>query len=144
MMQLPAETVRNVVNQVVKEAALQVRGETSEMRITLVPASLGEVKLSVRMEGGQMQAQIDVSHAAVKAALEVNMGQLKDALSSHGIEVQRLDVYHNGQSLAGDARGNQGERPRQQGGRHHSYVAESVEQYATGRMLGYNTMEVVM
>jgi flagellar hook-length control protein FliK len=143
-MPMSTETARSVVDQVVKEAALQVRGEASEMRITLVPASLGEVKLSVRMEGGQMQAQIDVSHAAVKAALEVNLGQLRDALSSHGIEVQRLDVYHNGQSLAGDTRGNQGDRPRRQGGRHHSYATEAVDQLVTGRMMGYNTMEVVM
>ena len=141
---LPLETARNVIDQVVKEAALQVRGETSEMRITLVPASLGEVTLSVRMEGGQMQAQIDVSNAAVKVALESNMGQLRDALGSRGIDVQRLDVYHSGQSLARDTGGDQGDRYRRQGGKRHFYATDAIEQYDTGRLLGYNTMEVVM
>jgi flagellar hook-length control protein FliK len=141
---LPPETARNVIDQVVKEAALQVRGESSEMRIRLVPASLGEVTLSVRMEGGQMQAQIDVSSAAVKAALESNIGQLRDALGSRGIDVQRLDVYHSGQSLTRDTGGDQGDRSRRQGGKRHSYATHAIEQYDTGRLLGYNTMEVVM
>lgn len=141
---LPPETARNVIDQVVKEAALQIRGETSEMRIKLDPASLGEGTLTVRMEGRQMQAQIDVSNAAVKAVLESNMGQLRDALGSRGIDVQRLDVYHSGQSLARDTGGDQGERYRRQGGKHHSSATDAIVQYDTGRLLGYNTMEVVM
>lgn len=141
---LPPETTRSVISQVVKEAAMQVRGETSEMRIRLVPASLGEVTLNVRMEGGQMNAQIDVSHAGVKAALESNMGQLREALSSRGIDVQRLDVYHNDQSMTRNAGGDQGDRYRRQGGKRHSYATDAIEQYDTGRLLGYNTMEVVM
>lgn len=141
---LPQETTRSVIDQVVKEAALRVQGETSEMRIRLVPASLGEVTLNVRMEGGQLQAQIDVSHAAVKAALEVNISQLRDALSSRGIDVQRLDVYHHGQSSAHDTGSRDGARYRRQGGRRHTYAADAVEQYATGRQMGYNTMEMVM
>ncbi len=141
---LPPETASSVIDQVVKEAALQVNGETSEMRITLVPASLGEVTLNVRMEGGQMQAQIDVTHAAVKAALEVNIGQLREALSSRGIDVQRLDVYQNGQSPAHDTGGNQGDRYRRQSGRRHPYATDAIAEYRTGRLMGYNTMEVVM
>ncbi len=140
---LPAESARNVVDQVVKEAALQVRGETSEIRIKLVPATLGEVTINVRMDHGQMQAQIDVSHAGVKAALDNNMGQLRDALSSRGIDVQQLDVHFGGQSTAHDAAGDQSDRYRRQGGKRHGTV-DAIDQFDTGRMLGYNTMEVVM
>jgi flagellar hook-length control protein FliK len=96
------------------------------------------------MEGGQMQAQIDVSHAAVKAALESNMNQLREALSSHGIDVQRLDVCQYGQSMAGDNGGNQSNRSNRQNARHQSYATEAIEQFDTGRLLGYNTIEVVM
>jgi flagellar hook-length control protein FliK len=141
---LPPETARSVVDQVVKEAALQVRGETSEMRIKLVPASLGEVTINVRMERGQMQAQIDVTHAGVKTALESNMGQLRDALSSRGIDVQQLDVHFGGQSMARDAAGDQSDRYRRQGSKRHAAAVDAIEQYDTGRMLGYNTMEMVM
>jgi flagellar hook-length control protein FliK len=141
---LPPETAKSVMDQVVKGAALQVRGDTSEMHIKLIPESLGEVTISVRMEGGQMQAQIDVSHAAVKAALESNMPQLREALNSHGIDVQRLDVCQYGQSMAGDAGGNQSNRSKRQNTRHQSYATEAIEQFDTGRLLGYNTIEVVM
>ena len=113
------------------------------MRIKLVPASLGEVTLNVRMEGGQMQAQIDVSHAAVKAALDINIGQLREALSSHGIDVQRLDVNFGGQSMARDSAGDRNDRSRRQDGRH-QFAVDAIDQYDTGRLLGYNTMEVVM
>jgi flagellar hook-length control protein FliK len=140
---LPAETARNVVDQVVKEAAMQVRGETSEMRIKLVPATLGEVTINVRMDHGQLQAQIDVSHAGVKAALDNNIGQLRDALSSRGIDVQQLDVHFGGQSMAQDAGGDQSDRYRRQGGKRHGAV-DAIDQFDTGRMLGYNTMEMVM
>jgi flagellar hook-length control protein FliK len=141
---LPPETTRSVVDQIVTGAALQVHGESSSMRIKLVPASLGEVTLNVRMEGGQMQAQIDVSHASVKAALENSLPQLREALSSHGIEVQRLDVFHNGQSMARDAGGGQADRYPRNSTKHQQYAADAVEHLETGRMMGYNTIEVVM
>jgi flagellar hook-length control protein FliK len=141
---LPPATARSVFDQVVTGAALQVRGDTSEMRIKLVPESLGEVTLNVRMEGGQMTAQIDVSHAAVKAALESNMPQLREALSSHGIEVQRLDVFQHGQSTTKDTGGEQSNRYPRQNARHNTYVTDAIDQIDTGRMMGYNTIEVVM
>jgi flagellar hook-length control protein FliK len=141
---LPPETAKSVMDQVVKGAALQVRGDTSEMHIRLIPESLGEVTVSVRMEGGQMQAQIDVSHPSVKAALESNISQLREALNSHGIDVQRLDVCQYGQSMAGDNGGSQSNRSKRQNTRHHSYATDAIEQFDTGRLLGYNTIEVVM
>ncbi len=141
---LSAETARNVIDQVVKEAVLQVRGDTAEMRIRLEPASLGEVTLNVRMEKGQLQAQIDVSNAAVKTALDSNLGQLRLDLNSHGIDVQQLDIYFGGHSTARDAGSDRSEHYRRQDGKRDDVAVEAVDRYATGRLLGYNTMEVVM
>ncbi len=141
---LSAETARNVIDQVVKEAVLQVRGETAEMRIRLEPASLGEVTLNVRMEKGQLQAQIDVSNAAVKTALDSNLGQLRLDLNSHGIDVQQLDISFGGHSTARDAGSDRSEHYRRQDGTPEDLAVEAVDRYATGRLMGYNTMEVVM
>ena len=140
---LPPETAHSVMDQVVKVFALQVSGENSELRIKLEPESLGEVVLHVRMESGKMQAQIDVSQAGVKAVLENNLPQLRLALQQRGIDVQRLDVSFGGERLAHDSGGGNADRQSHHGFRRNA-GADAVEQYTTGRLLGYNTMEMVM
>jgi len=140
---LPPDTARDVVDQVVKGLALKVQGENSEVRIRLEPESLGEVVVSMRMENGKLQAQIDVSQAGVKGVLESNLGQLRQSLSTRGIDVQRLDVVFSGGSGARGSEGGHGERQRRYGGRQ-PLGADAVEQYQTGRLMGYNTMEMVM
>jgi hypothetical protein len=140
---LPPDTARDVVDQVVKGLALKVQGDLSEVRIRLEPESLGEVVVNMRMENGKLQAQIDVSQAGVKGVLDGNLGQLRQSLSVRGIEVQRLDVVFSGGSGARGSDGGHGERQRRHGSRQ-DLVADAVEQYQTGRLLGYNTMEMVM
>jgi flagellar hook-length control protein FliK len=140
---LPPETAQSVVDQVVKHLAMQVNGENSEVRIKLQPESLGEVTVHVRMESGKMQAQIDVSQAGVKSALEMQLPQLRQSLSERGIDVQRLDVSFGGDHPTRESGGGQGERKQRQGMKH-SYTVDTVEQYDTGRLMGYNTMEMVM
>lgn len=140
---LPPDTARDVVDQVVKGLALKVQGENSEVRIRLEPESLGEVVVSMRMENGKLQAQIDVSQAGVKGVLESNLGQLRQSLSTRGIDVQRLDVVFSGGSGARGSEGGHGERQQRYGGRQ-PLGADAVEQYQTGRLMGYNTMEMVM
>ncbi|MCC6395761.1 MAG: flagellar hook-length control protein FliK [Bacteroidetes bacterium] len=140
---LPPETAQSVMEQVTKVFALQVNGENSELRIKLEPESLGEVVLHVRMESGKMQAQIDVNQAGVKAALENNLPQLRLALHQRGIDVQRLDVSYGGERLATDSGGGNADRQPHHGFRRNA-GADAVEQYTTGRLLGYNTMEMVM
>ena len=141
--ELPAALSRSVVDQVIKEMAIQIRGNSSEMRITLQPESLGEVSLKIRMEDGKMQAQIDVTQPAVKAAIETNMPQLRQALSARGIEVQRIDVFVPEQSLSKESGEGGSDRPKRRGGKAHPGL-DAVEQYQSVKMMGYNTMDIVM
>ena len=140
---LPPETAQSVVDQVVKHLAMQVNGENSEVRITLQPESLGEVTVHVKMEGGKMQAQIDVSQASVKSALEMQLPQLRHSLSERGIDVQRLDVSFGGDHPTRESGGGHEDRKQRQGSRR-MFTVDAVEQYDTGRLMGYNTMEMVM
>ena len=140
---LPPETAQSVVDQVVKHLAMQVNGENSEVRIKLQPESLGEVTVHVKMESGKMQAQIDVSQAGVKSALEMQLPQLRQSLSERGIDVQRLDVSFGGDHPTRESGGGQGERKQRQGSKR-MFTVDAVEQYDTGRLMGYNTMEMVM
>jgi flagellar hook-length control protein FliK len=140
---LLADSKMNVVGQVIKEIGMQVNGQVSEMRMRLEPDTLGEVVLKVRMENGNMNAQIDVQQASVKAVLESSLPQLKVALAEHGIDVQRLDVSCNGESSSRESGRGEGERKKGYGHRRGDGL-DAIEQYQTGRSLGYNTMEVVM
>lgn len=140
---LSPETTQNVVDQVMKGFALQMNGSLSEFHVTLEPESLGEVVLHVRMEDGKMRAQIDVTQAGVKTALESSLPQLRLSLSERGIDVQRIDVAFGGDHPGTASGGGSGDGYARHGFRRHADM-EAIGQYATGRLLGYNTMELVM
>jgi flagellar hook-length control protein FliK len=141
---LPPDLSRRVMDQVVRQLSLQVEGTSSEMRLRLDPPTLGEVTLTVRMEDGRMQAQIDVAHASVKTALEAQMPQLRQSLAGTGIEVQRIEVFTAGQAMSQEAGNGRGDRSHRREPGKHQATAEAVEQYQSARRMGYNTMEVVM
>ncbi len=141
---LPPEAARNVVDQVIKGLMVHVGVDVQEMRLTLKPESLGEVLLQVRMEEGKMQAQIEVAQPAVKAAVEGQMADLRQALSARGIEVQNITVLTSGQSATlGERRGNSTGRFKQKGGRR-AEAADPEGPDPVARSMGYNTLELIM
>jgi hypothetical protein len=140
---LPAEVSHRIADQVVQNLKLQVDGSTSEIKMTLKPPSLGEVQLSIHVEDSKMAAQIDVSQAVVKAALEAHMPQLRLALQEHGIEVQRIDVMLPEQSLQREGSGTGGERTGRRGTRR-SLSGDDPESLQGAKDMGYNTIELIM
>jgi flagellar hook-length control protein FliK len=91
-----------------------------------------------------VQAQIDVSQPAVRVALENNVPQLRQSLADHGIEVHRIDVCASGSSMSQESNEGHGHRPRKRDGGRHQGPLDGVEQYRGARMMGYNTIEMVM
>ncbi len=139
---LPPEASRDVVDQVIRGLSLTLVEGAQEVRMTLKPESLGDVFLQVRMEEGKMQAQIDVSQPAVKAALDGQIADLRLALQQRGIDVQRIDIIA-GSPSAGDGGGNQTGRFRQKMSRH-AVGPDDQEADPAARSLGYNTLELIM
>ncbi len=141
---LPHEISRSVLDQIVKGLTFTVTDTVQEMRVTLKPESLGEVVLKMKMEDGGLQAQIDVAQPAVKAAVESQITDLRQALVDRGINVQRIDVVASGQSAnVADGRTNRDTRFRQKGSKRSDPV-DRVEEIQQTRSLGYNTLEVTM
>ena len=141
---LPHEVSRAVLDQIVKGITLTVTDTVQEMRVTLKPESLGEVVLKMKMENGRLQTQIDVAQPAVKAAVESQITDLRQALVDRGIDVQRIDVVASGQSAnVADGRTNRDTRFRQKGSRRNDPV-DQIEEIQQTRSLGYNTLEVIM
>jgi flagellar hook-length control protein FliK len=141
---LTEELSRSVLDQVFKHMSLQTRGEASEMRMRLDPPSLGEVRVTVRVEEGRMHAQIEVSQPSVKVVLETNMPQLRQSLSDSGIEVRRIDVCTSGSSMSRESHEGNGDRQKRRDNGRNQISVDGVEQYRAARMMGYNTMEMIM
>jgi flagellar hook-length control protein FliK len=141
---LTEELSRTMFDQVVKHVALQVKGEMSEMKIRLDPPSLGEMQVTIRVDEGRMHAQIDVSQPTVRVALETGVPQLRQTLADQGIEVHRIEVCASGSSMSRESGEGHGHRPRKREGGRSQGALDGVEQYRGVRMMGYNTIEMVM
>jgi|GEM_PF-6026706 len=142
-----ARTISSLVTEhmtkgISNELVQRLRDGVSELKLQLKPESLGEMTLSVRLDDEKVVAQIRVTQPDVKLALEATVPQLRDALASRGIEVQRVDILAAGDAPTRESRGQQEARQRLSARRRGGDVAE--ERYKGARSLGYNTIEVVM
>jgi flagellar hook-length control protein FliK len=137
------EIARTLVDQVIKALQLEVKGPVSEMRLKLEPESLGELALRVRVEEGKMQARIEVSQPAVKAVIEGNLPQLRQALATQGIQMDRIDITTQDRSLSRGTSDGSGGRERRRGQKEGEATIEETS-IQGARMLGYNTIELTM
>jgi len=82
-----------------------------QVRLRLHPPELGTLQLTLRMEGGQMQARMEVENSLAKDALLNNVQTLKDRLSEQGMQIESFDVQ-----VSSDAGGSNGSNLDRQGG----------------------------
>jgi hypothetical protein len=71
-------------------SALSQNGGTVTLRLT--PADLGVVRIQMRLEHGTFNAQIQTESESVSALLKDHLGQLKQAVETQGLVVERLQV----------------------------------------------------
>ena len=70
----------------------QYHAQGGEIRIALRPEHLGDLHLKVKIDQDVVTAKFVAESQEVKAIIEANLGQLRDALSQAGIKVGRFDV----------------------------------------------------
>ncbi|MFF2908560.1 flagellar hook-length control protein FliK [Paenibacillus sp. NPDC057934] len=75
------------------------KGSAAEATITLFPEHLGQVDVKITMQNGHLVAQFITEHAATKDMLEQQMTQLRAALQSQGLQVEKLEVTQNNTPL---------------------------------------------
>lgn len=81
------------------------------MRLRLDPAELGAIQVTVRMRDGAMTASFETSSDHATSLLSHSLGQLKAALESQGVQVDRLHVQQS-------PREQSSQQQQQQGGDH--------------------------
>lgn len=70
----------------------------TEAKISLYPEHLGQVDIKITMLNGQLVATFMTERSGAKELLEQQMSQLRIALQSQGLQVEKLEVTQN-QSL---------------------------------------------
>ncbi len=82
-----------VLTQIVDKAVLTVRKGKNEMRITLKPDSLGHLNLKIATENNHLMIKITADNVYVKELVEHNLHHLKAELGSHGLQIDKFDVF---------------------------------------------------
>lgn len=87
---------RQVIDQMVERTQTMVNEGKQTMKVQLQPAVLGEMKMSVTLEGNQVKAKVQVDKQSVKHLLDENMKDLKMAMNNIGVELDEIDVSESG------------------------------------------------
>ncbi|OAB41337.1 flagellar hook-length control protein FliK [Paenibacillus glacialis] len=96
---IPVEQfAKEMTSFVVNKLDIVKQNGMSEARISLYPEHLGQVDIKITMLNGQLVATFMTEHAGAKELLEQQMSQLRFALQSQGLQVEKLEVTQN-QSL---------------------------------------------
>ncbi|MDR0304878.1 MAG: flagellar hook-length control protein FliK [Chitinispirillales bacterium] len=67
-----------------------------QISLTLNPEKLGEIKLTIQVDGNVVSAKLNVENSQVKQIIEQNLQNLKDSLAQHNLSAGSLDVNING------------------------------------------------
>jgi flagellar hook-length control protein FliK len=81
-----------IVPQLVRAMRTQFRGGIGEARIRLHPEHLGEVRVSVRIDGDRVSALLQVERADVQRAIESQSETLRAGLTAQGFTLEHLSV----------------------------------------------------
>ena len=80
------------VREVIDQAQVMVRNGGGKMKIKMSPEGMGEVTLKVATEGGRVNIEMIASNSDTKRLLEKGLGDLKETLASHKLNVDLVKV----------------------------------------------------
>ncbi|MFC1856387.1 flagellar hook-length control protein FliK, partial [Thermodesulfobacteriota bacterium] len=83
----------DVISQIMDKAKVTLKNGQNMIRVQLKPERLGEVFLRVSMEEGKVIAKVITETHMAKEALESGVYQLKEALSTQGIKIDKFNVF---------------------------------------------------
>lgn len=91
----PAVDAQAVIEQIVK-GVLVSAGRTSQIRLRLSPANLGEVTMKLTVSGNNVSANVIAQSAGVRDALLANQQQLSRSLADAGLSLGGFSVDVSG------------------------------------------------
>lgn len=85
-------TTQQIYDQIGEYIKTNIRPEVSEVEMQLNPENLGSLHIHLSSKQGNVTAQFTVQNELVKAALEVQLIQLKENFAEQGIKVDAVEV----------------------------------------------------
>jgi len=93
---MPNRTIEeSVMLQVSQRLSNAVKNGMHEVRLVLRPESLGNVRMTILMDGDIIMARINVENQQVKQIIESNLQSLKDSLEEQNLQAGAFDVNVN-------------------------------------------------
>ena len=100
--QVPVQQFADQAGQLLIRQFVLTRGNgASEAKISLHPEHLGQVDIKIVIQNGLLTAKFVAENGAARDLLEAQMSQLRTALQSQGLQVEKMEVVQ--QSSAGAA-----------------------------------------
>ncbi len=90
---------REIMDQIRDGMRANLRPEMQELELSLHPASLGNVKISLVSKGGEISAEFKVQNELVREIVEAQLNDLKEQLRDTGIKVNAVEVSVETQSF---------------------------------------------
>lgn len=90
--ELPEVRVQRVGDLVVQSIRQSGNGGERTIRVQLVPESLGEMRITIRTSGDEVNVLMAVKHAAARETLELHTHALRESLAAEGFEPGKVSV----------------------------------------------------
>lgn len=123
----------------IHEKAFQARSHIRELDIQLHPAELGQIRLSLRWEDGQVHLRMTASESGTGQMLQSNLYELRDSLSQLGIQCGMLEMGLGNQQK--DSREQQGQGASSQARDNHEESQETQSALEWDTMSGIGLLE---
>lgn len=117
----PQEEAENI-RELIKQAQVVMKRGGGEMKLEMKPEGMGQVRLNVNVENGQVNIQMLTDNEAAKRLLENGLSELRTSLAAHHLKVEMMRV-----DLSGEM-----QRHMEQG--HQDAAREQARQFAEGFM----------
>lgn len=82
----------DIANQIMDSMRANISEDVTELEMNLHPASLGNVRVNLVAQNGQITAQFIAQNETVRAAIESQVMQLRESLESQGIKIEAVEV----------------------------------------------------
>ncbi|MGN1180852.1 MAG: flagellar hook-length control protein FliK, partial [Suilimivivens sp.] len=87
-----ANSSQEIMDQILDYMKIQLKPEMDQLEMQLHPESLGTLRVQITAKSGEVTAQFQVQNESVKAAIENQIGVLKDTLREQGVKVEAVEV----------------------------------------------------
>lgn len=106
-----------LASQIVQAIRVHWGPDGGHVRLLLQPEHLGELAVSLKVEGGSVTAHLETATSEVRRWIETNEGLLRHGLATHDLRLDRLIVTEQDFAASPDAkdRGEPEEQQRQRG-----------------------------